>query len=289
MIPRSAILGCLALLALSASALAAPAPITLRDIGVLGLASHDLFQWNKAAQKSEENGRLDLSTIFDYAGGAKIQEGGNPKNSENAPVFTISRLLVLHYSLRKADLIKYAHLSEADAHAASRRETVSYFIGMVKTSFARLMGMSFPEQGLFAEVTHEEQASMRALHDVLPGTMRLDRALGQSTADVTDYRLARTFLSPEELDQTVAAFDGQYDPRYLSIALPHGPIVSLQDEDRAFIEAKTSYKQAAMLAELGQKPVASTSFAHHLTALFRKGLCSTGNAWIPASLPCLAQ
>ena len=33
----------------------------------MGLASHDLFQLDHRTQTDIENGRLDLSTIFDYA------------------------------------------------------------------------------------------------------------------------------------------------------------------------------------------------------------------------------
>ena len=71
--------------------------VQVRDIGVLGLYSHDLFAWDRETESNTENSRLDLSTIFDWDNGARINKGGNPKNSENAPVYTITRNLVNFY------------------------------------------------------------------------------------------------------------------------------------------------------------------------------------------------
>ncbi len=68
----------------------------LRDVG-------DIFAWDHKAEVNTENGRLDLSTIFDYEGGARWKKGGNPKNGENSPVYTITMKLADFY---KAELKK---------------------------------------------------------------------------------------------------------------------------------------------------------------------------------------
>ena len=57
---KSKLSGAILFLITSTSALSA---VTVRDIGVFGLYSHDLFQWDRN-EVSLENGRLDLSTIF---------------------------------------------------------------------------------------------------------------------------------------------------------------------------------------------------------------------------------
>lgn len=90
----------------------------LRDIGVVGLMSHDIFAWDREKEVNTENGRLDLSTIFDWEGGARWKKGGNPKNAENSPVYTITMQLVAHY---KSEL---KTLSPFEA----RKSTVAFFI-----------------------------------------------------------------------------------------------------------------------------------------------------------------
>ena len=71
--------------------------VKLRDIGVIGLASHDMFTWDRVNEVNLENGRLDLSTIFDYKNGSRWKKGGNPKNGENSPVWSITKRLVKFY------------------------------------------------------------------------------------------------------------------------------------------------------------------------------------------------
>ena len=70
------------------------AKVLLKDIGIVGLLSHDLFAWDHKREINTENGRLDLSTIFDYEDGKRWKKGGNPKNGENAPVWSITKRLV---------------------------------------------------------------------------------------------------------------------------------------------------------------------------------------------------
>ena len=43
--------------------------VRVKDIGVIGLSSHDMFTWDRKSEVNLENGRLDLSTIFDYDSG----------------------------------------------------------------------------------------------------------------------------------------------------------------------------------------------------------------------------
>ena len=77
-----------------------PPVYTLRDVGVIGLYSHDIFAWDHKKEINTENGRLDLSMIFDYNGGSRWALGGNPKNSENAPVYPVAS------SFKQADMLR---------------------------------------------------------------------------------------------------------------------------------------------------------------------------------------
>ncbi|MGI0118208.1 hypothetical protein [Zooshikella sp. RANM57] len=280
--------------------------IRVLDVGVMGLASHDLFQWNGKTQQNVENGRLDLSTIFDYQDGERILQGGNPKNISNAPVYTITQTLVSFYNGKKQSLLLSGHFSEEQAHSIARKETVKFFIGMIKESYPRFTGKEFPTTALNSLVTNEEQAVMRALHDVLPRTIEVVRGFDNQPFSVTDYKYAMTFLSSAELSQPIKMYDGKYDPAYLNVLVPGRDglqKVNLKEKDQTFIETQTDYKLEQMLAELKrygrqqnnqQFPlnlIEATSFGYHLQALFAKGLCKyntdgTTNEWMLDSVVC---
>ncbi|MBU2706645.1 hypothetical protein KCM76_11685 [Zooshikella marina] len=280
--------------------------IKVLDIGVMGLASHDLFQWNGRTQQNVENGRLDLSTIFDYQDGQRIAQGGNPKNISNAPVYTITQTLVSFYNGKKQSLLLSGHFSDEQAHSIARKETVKFFIGMVKTSYPRFTGKEFPTMAQNGQVTNEEQAVMRALHDVLPGTIEVIRGFDSQPFSVTDYKYAMTFLSSAELSQPIKMYDGKYDTAYLNVLIPsRGGLqkINLKEQDQAFIETHTDYKLEQMLDELkryGQQQshqqylpslIDATSFGYHLQALFSKGLCKyntdgSTNEWMLDVVEC---
>lgn len=277
-------------------------PIRVVDIGVIGLASHDLFQWNSDTRDNEENGRFDLSTIFDYANGTKIYQGGNPKNSSNAAVYSVTQNLVSFYAGKKATLLMAQQVTPEQAHQIARQETLTFFIGMVKESYERFTNARFPNYALSQNVNDDEQAVMRALHDILPGQISVNRNLSQETLLVTDFNRAMTQLSPTEMVQTVKFFDGAYDEEYLRVVIPGFPnprIINLQAIDHAFIEEQTNYNLDNMLTELhfyGQFPffgnlVGFTSFGYHLENLFAKGICNkyvdgSPNIWNTLAIDC---
>jgi len=111
----------------------AQAEVLLKDIGIIGLMSHDIFAWDHKTETNTENGRLDLSTIFDYEGGTRWKKGGNPKNGENSPVWTITMDLVEFYK---------EEMKTKSAEVA-RKNTVIRFHGMIKESFVRITGLTF--------------------------------------------------------------------------------------------------------------------------------------------------
>jgi len=256
----------------------AHAEVLLKDVGVIGLASHDMFTWDKKQELNLENGRLDLTTIFDFDGGKRWKQGGNPKNSENAPVYTVTMTLVNHYD----SLLKAGHTEEN-----ARKKTVKLFHAMVKDSFQRLVGMHFPVEGLDEGVTNTEQAAMRGLHDILPGRVRLFDRVGRTELDVTNFLFVKTFLNEKELNQEIAYYNGDYDQEYKMINIPFSrKTINLKEVDEEFINKYSPYKQADMLQDLallgqGQITVYDVSWMKHLEELFMKGICPVGNRWMP--------
>ncbi|KAF7764949.1 hypothetical protein PCIT_b1056 [Pseudoalteromonas citrea] len=277
-------------------------PIRVVDIGVMGLASHDLFQWNSQTRENDENGRFDLSTIFDYANGTRINQGGNPKNASNAAVYSITQNLVSFYVGKKTTLLMSRQVTEEQAHIIARQKTLEFFMGMVKESYQRFTNKRFPNYALSLSVNDNEQGVMRALHDILPGTINVNRNLTQEQLTVTDFSLAMTQLSPTEMLQTVKFYDGEYDEEYLHVVIPSFPeptIINLKEIDHTFIAEQTDYNLDNMLRELhfyGRLPlfgnlVDFTSFGYHLENLFAKGICNkyadgTPNTWNTIAIDC---
>ncbi|MCF2859124.1 hypothetical protein L1286_16700 [Pseudoalteromonas sp. SMS1] len=277
-------------------------PIRVVDIGVIGLASHDLFQWNADTRQNEENGRFDLSTIFDFANGSKIYQGGNPKNASNAAVYSVTQNLVSFYAGKKATLLMSRRFTDEEAHAIARQQTVAFFMGMVKESYQRFTNARFPNYALAQSVNDDEQGVMRALHDILPGKIYVNRNLTSEVLVVTDFKLAMNQLSPTEMMQTVTFFDGKYDEEYLHVVIPGFPdsrIINLKEIDQRFIAEQTNYNLDNMLRELqfyGQFPffgnlIDFTSFGYHLENLFAKGICNkyadgSPNPWNTITIDC---
>lgn len=254
----------------------------LRDIGVVGLMSHDIFAWDHKAEVNTENGRLDLSTIFDWENGTRWEKGGNPKNGENAPVYTITMQLVKFY---KNEL-------KTNSPEVARQKTVVHFQGMIKESFERLSGLTFPHEGVNGKVTNTEQAALRGLHDILPGRVKLFNRPLRKELKVTNAFNAKFKLNEEELNQELKDFDGDYDDEYKNIKIPFTKVViNLKEVDRKFIEKFSDLKQEEMLLELaqvgkGEIGIQDVSFIHHISALVSKAICPTGNSWMPQNISC---
>ena len=258
--------------------------VKLRDIGVIGLASHDMFTWDRVNEVNLENGRLDLSTIFDYKNGSRWKKGGNPKNGENSPVWSITKRLVKFYK---------KELKKVDAKSA-RINTVNKFHKMIKESYQRLSGLEFPKLGLNKDVTNTEQAVLRSLHDILPGRVKTfrSRIYPIKAFKLTNFLFAKFYLNDKELNQKINYFNGDYDQEYKEIKIPFSKIViNLKEVDSKFINNFSPYNHNEMLAELkrvGDREIliSEAYFIFHVKELFQKGLCSKDNQWIQFGLPC---
>jgi len=259
--------------------------VRLKDIGIIGLVSHDLFAWDRKNEINTENGRLDLSTIFDYDNGSRWAKGGNPKNGENSPVWTITKNLV---NFQKNQL------RQGKSFEAARKATVIEFHKIVIESFKRLSGQEMPEFTINKMVTNVEQASLRAMHDILPGRVKTFRHIlfPIKSFKLTDFLFLKFYLNEKELNQKISYFDGDYDYEYKNIKIPFtSKVINLKEVDRKFIEKYSNYKQVEMLDELrqvgaGEIHIQDVFFINHIREMFQKGFCSTGNKWMPDSIPC---
>ncbi|AGH94383.1 hypothetical protein A11Q_163 [Pseudobdellovibrio exovorus JSS] len=272
-----------AVVSLTLFATSAQANMLLKDVGIIGLMSHDIFAWDRPNEVNTENGRLDLSTIFDYDGGKLWESGGNPKNAENAPVYTVTMDLVDFYKAR---------LAAGDNAVQARQATVVRFHAIVIESYTRVMSVTLPNQISSELPNNTEQAALRAMHDILPGRIELFDRIGRKELVLTNFFTAKTRLNEKEMNQQLRNFDGDYDAEYKRIEIPFtGKVINLMDIDREFIEKFSPYRQSEMLADLAavgraEKSMQQVHFASHLTDLFSKAFCSKGNAWMPQEIPC---
>jgi hypothetical protein len=262
------------------------AKVYLKDVGIIGLSSHDMFAWNHKTKINSENGRLDLSTIFDYDNGSRWKKGGDPKNGENAPVWSITKRLV-DYHRKQLKL-------NGNNFELARKATVIEFHKMIKESYTRVSGMKFPETTLNRNVNNIEQAALRAFHDILPGRANLYRkAFPLKSFNLTNFLFSKLYLNQRELDQEIPYFNGDYDLEYQNIKIPFTKVrLDLKEIDRKFIEEFSPYTQKEMLEELklvgeGEININEVTFIHHIEELYRKGFCSKDNKWINTKLPCL--
>ncbi|HMQ10668.1 MAG TPA: hypothetical protein PKC21_07815 [Oligoflexia bacterium] len=280
--------------------------VLVKDIGILGLASHDLFSWDRKQGVSKENGRLDLSTIFandkdgnlignNWYEAAYWQTGGNKKNSENAPVYTITQLIIERFKTYLQE--------EALEPDQARKKVVADFHQALKPSVERMLGISYPSVAKRGAVTNQEQAAYRVFHDILPAHIRLDNG---NTLNITDIDSAETLLTEAELSRPIRYYDGEYDPEYNKIRVHTIRLfgfdvkdinINLEQLDGDFINTYGQhFNQKDSLQELcdfanGHCEVGSISFIRHIQEMFEKAQCKYNvdgdiNPWIPANIEC---
>src|SRR5690606_37925295 len=144
----------------------------------------------------------DLSTIFDYENGKRWEKGGNPKNEENAPVYTVTMELVDFYK---------QSLSKTKDTVRARQVTVIHIHELLKMSYERAFGLPFPTEGIDSIPSNHEHAALRSLHDILPGRVKLFDRFGRKEPVLTHFLTAKTILNEKELAQELKPFDGDYD------------------------------------------------------------------------------
>lgn len=264
--------------------------VQLIDVGVIGLTSHDLISWDREKKELRDpKGRLDLGTVFDWidtkSGKNLWETGGDPKNSENAVVFSVVQRLLGIYRSEKDFQLSIGKDQEA-AQTKARIETLKHYLKMVKVSYERLFGLTFPFKAIHGGVvTHEEHAAMRAAHHILPGKMLVSFGPQKRSIALTDFMYSQLNLTPSDLAQPVRKFNGRYDDEYLHFTIPFGPRKgenqNLYEIDRDYVETFTKFKFDDMIKEVAEKgSFAGVSFQHEIESLYAKGLSDQDNIWL---------
>lgn len=192
--------------------------VTLQDLGVLQLMSHDLYNTIRDGPHpgNIEDERLNLSTVLDH-GENQIIVGGEPRNSDNIALHTVAVKLGKMY----LDLIIDKKMSPQDA----RGQTVQTYLQMATKAYQDTFHEPFPDP---APSEHEVKPdgsdnltgdlSLRAIHSYVPGRIMVN---GVDTM-VLDPSLREKTLSDEDMQQLSKPLDGTFDPvlRNVTIFLP---------------------------------------------------------------------
>ncbi len=209
--------------------------VTLEDLGVLQLVAHDLFNVNRCKDlmgntipgciiQDFENGKLDLSTLFDH-GDENIAIGGEFRNRENIMLFTVASEFGEIY----LDFLDQKGINEKKA----RKMTVELYHQKVQQVYERTFGEPFPspQEGV---ATMTENLALRTVHDLIPGKIKKD---GKMTP-ILDSSLIGKKLSDSELMQLSSQLNGKLDRelRHIDIIID-GVVVLVVD----LLEADISF------------------------------------------------
>lgn len=197
----------------SAAAAGTGTQITLQDLGVLQVASHDLYNVNRITGEDTEDETLNLTTLFNY-GEENIANGGERRNSENPVTHTIA------VNLGKFYLDQIAQGTDVET---AKDLTVAKYMSMIKIAYFHAFHQPFPKQGEegeegVGEVEENEldgDLALRTLHALLPATIKLDG----NDVSMLDPSIHNRMLSKGELMQLSRPLSDTFDPVFSNITV----------------------------------------------------------------------
>ena len=168
--------------------------ITLRDLGILQLVAHDLFNIDRATQNNAEDGKVNLSTIFDFG---TLATNGDPRNASNPVIFNAGQEFVNFF----LDLRDNQGLSEEEARA----QTLDFFLQEYAAAYQNLFDQPLPTPTA-GDVTPTEDLAFRTLHDLIPSTITIT----DGGPDLNILGDPTTPISAADMLQLTAELDGTY-------------------------------------------------------------------------------
>jgi len=236
--------------------------VTLKDLGVLQLAAHDLFLVDRTLEIDHENGKLDLSTLLDH-GDENITIGGEPRNRENIMLFTVASEFGE----------KYLKLLDKKSPEDAKKDIIKKYHKQIKQSYKRAFGESLPE-AMEGKVTFTENLALRTIHDLLPGNITVNKTV----TPVLDVSLHGKTLSKSELRQPSSKLDGQFDSEFRNIRIVIPPnidiTIDLLERDSSFAQQfETDFTFEHFLGEISDGSYdKEDQVMQQIRNLFAKGL-----------------
>jgi hypothetical protein len=226
--------------------------VSLQDLGVMQLVSHDLYNVERATDpffpsshpKNDDDERLNLSTLFNF-GEDQIAVGGEPRNSENIALHTVAVGLGQFY----LDLVNNQHVSPEEA----KQLTQDKYMLMVKIAYKNVFNEDYPVNDTIPN-PHDAQPAvgnkspstdsltadlaLRTVHSFLPGQIIVNGKL----TPILDPSLRGKTLSHHDMMQLSKPLDGTFDPAFLHIEIflppphpaPNAFVINLLERDSSF-------------------------------------------------------
>lgn len=206
--------------------------ISLEDLGILQLAAHDFFNVDRTNGVDFENGKLDLSTLFENTitgepfDDETIEQGGEFRNRENIMLFTVAS---------EFGQIYLGFLDDFENEDVAKEKTVKVFHQRLQETYERTFDEHFPnsQEG---DATMAENLALRTVHDFLPGHIKIN---GKMTMTLNPSLHGMT-LSDSDLEQLSDKLDGKFDHEFRMIRIFIPPdvdmVIDLLELDSNFAE-----------------------------------------------------
>jgi len=182
---------------------------SLEALGVLQIAAHDLYNFDRPTATENEDGKLNLSTLLENktAGctafanctafsDVVISNGGEARNSDSILIFTVASELGE----------KYLELKAKHGKEIAYEKILEIYHKKVKIAFQQTFNQPFPAPQA-GTLDNNHNLALRSGHDFLPGMVKFNGTL----VSVIDHILDGEKFSKSELKQRTSPLDGQFD------------------------------------------------------------------------------
>jgi len=192
---------------------------SLEALGILQVAAHDLYHFDRTLGIENEDHKLNLSTLLEIKTADciafdtcpsfdedDIRNGGEPtRNSDSISIFTVASELGE----------KYLELKEIHGEDIAYEKILEIYHKKVKYAFQQTFNQPFPDpqDGL---INNKHNLALRSVHDFLPGMVKFN---GEQVS-VISLSLVGEKFSKSELKQRSSPLDGQFDDLWNGFPIP---------------------------------------------------------------------
>jgi len=195
---------------------------SLEALGILQIAAHDLYNFDRTAAIEKEDGKLNLSTLLEVKTAGctafvdcvsfsedDISNGGEARNSDSILIFTVASELGE----------KFLELKAKHGEEIAYEKILEIYHKKVKHAFQQTFNQPFPAPQA-GTLDNNHNLALRSGHDYLPGMVKFN---GKQVS-VLDPILVGEKFSKSELKQRSSPLDGQFDDLWNGCIAPGLPV-----------------------------------------------------------------
>ncbi len=194
---------------------------SLEALGILQVAAHDLYHFDRSLGIESEDGKLNLSTLLEIKTAsctafvdclsfddANIRDGGEERNSDSILIFTVASQLGE----------KYLELKAEHGKEIAYEKILEIYHKKVKIAFQQTFNQPFPDPQE-GTLDNNHNLALRSGHDFLPGMVKFN---GEQVSILDGIPDGEKF-SKSELKQRSSSLDGQLDDLWNGCVAPNVP------------------------------------------------------------------